>query len=278
MKKGDKNIPLQKLIDLIQPPKAEDLVSDHCSPEPKSSSDGALEPSASLQPDDVIKLFHADGMQVDGEIEAMSDDDECKANIDDSEVQLVHVKCSCPDCRRPMVIKDDMDIEEVKDPQATGGRIPIPNPQAGKQRLDTAHLAPRTRIRVKQPDPAHKPVSRGGGRKRQGKGDLDAAIALPVKIIHRMTKKPEAYILGGGKYVALITKAHTPKYIEHIQELKSLIEKKEIDTIGKARSWLLARRITNMCSCRAPFLSGVGAVLQRPWVLSPQPSIKQVRQ
>ena len=57
VKNDGKNIPLQKLIDLIELPKAEDLVSDHCSPKPKSLSDGALEPSASLQLDDVIKAF-----------------------------------------------------------------------------------------------------------------------------------------------------------------------------------------------------------------------------
>ena len=101
-------------------------------------------------------------------------------------------------------------------------------------------------MRVKQTDPAHKPVSSGGVRQRQAKGDLDVELAVPAKIVHRTTKTPEAYTLGGGKYVAVITTAHTPKCMEHIQELKSFIEKKKIAAIGKARSLVMARRSISM--------------------------------
>ena len=84
-----------------------------------------------------------------------------------------------------------------------------------------------------------KPFRRAG--RRFAKQNGSSSIGMPLKIVHRHKGKQEAYIMGGGKYVASMTKTNSPKYIEHISELVDCINKGEIDTISAARLWLKQR-------------------------------------
>ena len=183
---------------------------------PRSATERALELDDIADPD-IVSIDNDDGgepadvMEVQSEIEPA--------------VEFVSRICRCPEC-----------VAKAKRP------IPIPNPGIGSQRRGTlATVEGEVRLHSKTTVPSTKPKKGVRTKLKNHAG----GIALPIQLVHRKmstkNRKQEAYLLGGGTYVASMSIRTHPSYLKAMQKLKTLTEKVDITTVRKAREWVASQ-------------------------------------
>ena len=176
--------------------------------QPESEIEPAVE-FVSIDNDDGEEL--ADVMQLESEIEPA--------------VEFVSEICRCPEC-----------VAKAKRP------IPIPNPGIGSQRRETlAVVQGKVRLHSKTTVQSKEPKKGVQTKLKKHAGP----IALPIQLVHRKmstkNRKQEAYLLGGGTYIASMSIRTNPSYLKAMQKLKTLIEKGDITTVRAAREWVASQ-------------------------------------
>lgn len=251
LKKAGTDVPsLRHLIEIIELPKHESHEDDDSrASEPRraeaqDSAEAPPRPESFLQLQDVEELY-----KMDIDIEASDEEG--------VEVEMVSMRCSCPECvqrsntaknMQTIVIQDEHD--EEKKPKPT---IPIANPKSGHQRHETVSAEPQTRQKYSTKQAPRTSSEMVGtarakekakkGQRRQRASGTATSIPRPIRMVHRKSgkAKPEAYLLAGGKYLAGQSSARTSKYFEDVQELKVKIEANEVVFVQAARAWLRTR-------------------------------------
>ena len=148
----------------------------------------------------------------------------------DDDVIMVAAVCRCLECRRHRA-------------------VPVPSAARSGQRRETQV---RRRLRSKQmaplePAPKHtkKPKLKAKLKANKLKGKTgkmqlcpNDAIEFPTSVVHRQKlsrgKQQEAYVMGGGKYVAGLSVTASREYLAHVEQLKMLIDEKKITTRSEA--------------------------------------------
>ena len=141
----------------------------------------------------------------------------------DGSVEVLAVTCRCPSCSKSTCGKQ---------------RPPIPNPGIGMQRADSGGAVPVKKKNKKR-------LTHKQAPSEEEEGEEDHLIKLPVALVHRRkaTKKncPEAYILQNSlkaRWVAGQSQKQNVDYLQKIQSLKKLIDRREITTKKAAKEWL----------------------------------------
>ena len=169
--------------------------------EEATQRDGKTLELEEIEDPDIVSIDNDDGgeradvMEIESEIEPA--------------VEFVSQICRCPEC-----------VAKAKRP------IPFPNPGIGSQRRETlATVEGEVRLHSKTTVPSTK--RKKGVRTKLKKHA--APIALPIQLVHRKmstkNRKQEAYLLGGGTYVASMSIRTNPSYLKAMQKLKTLIKK-----------------------------------------------------
>ena len=192
-----------------------------------------------LELEDINGLFDADFKDIaDPDIVSIDNDDggeladvmELESEIEPA-VESSQRSSSCPEiCRCPEC------VAKAKRP------IPIPNPGIGSQRRETlAIVKGKVRLHSKTTVPSKEPKKGVQTKLKKHAGP----IALPIQLVHRKmstkNRKQEAYLLGGGTYIASMSIRTNPSYLKAMQKLKTLIEKGDITTVRAAREWVASQ-------------------------------------
>lgn len=210
-----------------------------------SSARGSDEPekanSSRLDEEQVAKLYDMP-MDVDGD--------------EQEDIEMLSIRCSCSECVQRAKKAKKLGTISIEDdevvPVQASGKIPVANPKAGKQRLETkppssdsgasrrkkynSKSAPRTSQEVRKPKKPKKQAKTTTKEDEQ----QETLIDMPIKLVHRQNgkTKPEAYLLAGGKYLAGLSYRKNANYLEDAKALKIKIEAKEVATVESARAFL----------------------------------------